>query len=171
MAGELSDIDWEGWVQRKLFRRTRLWEWGGIGRDRIKRLGKHRLYRIRRCSECGELLRVYDGIHDIQGNYVRYIQDVEVCCFAQHHSVVMTAYLQFKDRLKENGQTLTDFAKSIPFAISDLELTKQNNNLVMSGPFAEPDSFFLKRQRKAFPGSSEHRSHPRYGPFGGSVPI
>jgi len=85
----------------------------------------------------------------------------------------MTAYLQFKDRLKENGQTLTDFAKSIPFAVSDLELTKQNNDLVISGPFAEPDGggFFLRRQRKAFPGSSEHRSHPRYGPLGGSVPI
>ena len=151
MAGDLSDIDWEQWTQSKLLVKTRLREWGGIGRNKIKKVGKHRLYKIRRCSECGELLRVYDGVHDSVGNYVRYIQDVEVVCFAQHYSVVMTTYLQFKERLRANGQTLTDFAKSTPFAVSDLQLTKQNNDLVVSGPFSEPDSFFLRRQASAYP--------------------
>ncbi len=154
LAGDLEGFDWEEWTQKKLFKRTRLREWGGIGRNKIKKLGTHRLYKIRRCSECGDLLRVYDGIHDSIGNYVRYIQDVEVVCFAQHHSVVMTAYLQFKDRLKANGQTLTDFAKSILFAVSDIELTKQNSDLIMPGPFSEPDGYFLRRQAIAHSGSA-----------------
>ena len=93
---------------------------------------------------------MYDGIHDSIGNYVRYIQDVEVVCFAQHHSVVMTAFLQFKDRLKANRQTLTDFAKSTPFAASDIELTRQNSDLVMPGPFSEPDGYFIRRQARAY---------------------
>ena len=150
LVGDLSDVDWEQWTMSKLYLRTRLREWGGVGRNKIKKVAVHRQYKIRRCSECGELLRVYDGIHDTVGNYVRYIQDVEIVCFAHHHSVVMTTFLQFKERLKANGQTPSDFAKSIPFAISDLELTKQNNDLVMSGPFAEPDEFFLRRQAMAY---------------------
>ena len=159
MVGDLSDIDWDQWVEKKLLLKTRMREWGGIGRNKIKRIGIHRQYKIRRCSECGELLRIYDGIHDSVGNYVRYIKDNEIVCFAQHYSVVMTTYLQYKERLKENDQTLLDFASMIkPFAVSDLDIIKQNNDLVMSGPFAEPDEFFLRRQRKAFPGSSEHRS-------------
>ena len=62
----------------------------------------------------------------------------------------MTAHLQFKERLKANDQTLTDFAKSIPFAVSDLEFIPKSNDLVMPGPFAEPDSFFLNRQKRAY---------------------
>jgi len=150
MVGDLSGVDWDQWVEKKLLLKTRLREWGGIGRNKIKRIGIHRQYKIRRCSECGELLRVYEGVHDSIGNYVRYIQDNEIVCFAQHYSVVMTTYLQFKERLKANDQTLTDFAKSIPFAVSDLEFIPQNNDLVMSGPFAEPDSYFISRQARAY---------------------
>ena len=62
----------------------------------------------------------------------------------------MTTYLQFKERLKANDQTLTDFAKSIPFAVSDLEFAPKNNDLIMDGPFSEPDSFFLRRQARAY---------------------
>ena len=65
-------------------------------------------------------------------------------------SVMITSYLQCKECLKENGQTLTDFAKFTPFAVSDLEFTPQNNDLVMDGPFAEPDSFFLRRQARSY---------------------
>lgn len=79
---------------------------------RIKRIGIHRQYKIRRCSECGKLLRVYEGVHDTIGSYVRYIQDNEVVCFAQHYSVVMTTYLRNKERLKDNGQTLTALQSS-----------------------------------------------------------
>ena len=89
-------------------------------------------------------------------HYVRCIQDNEVVCFAQHYSVVMTTYLQFKERLKANDQSLTDFAKSIPFAVSDLEFIPQNNDLVMSGPFAEPDSYFISRQAKPYSSEDEY---------------
>ena len=38
----------------------------------------------------------------------------------------------------------------IPLAVSDGELNLQkNNDLRAPGPYAEPDEFFLKRQRKA----------------------
>ncbi|MBO7351406.1 MAG: hypothetical protein J6U12_00565 [Candidatus Methanomethylophilaceae archaeon] len=60
------------------------------------------------------------------------------------------SFFRFKERLKANGQTLTDFAKSITFAVSDLQLIKQNSDLVVSGPFSEPDSFFLRRQARAY---------------------
>ncbi len=150
MVGDLSDVDWDQWVEKKLLLKTRMREWGGIGRNKIKRIGVHRQHKIRRCSECGELLRVYEGIHDTVGNYVRYIQDNEVVCFAQHYSVVMTTYLRNKERLKDNKQTLTDFAKLTPFAVSDLEFIPQNNDLVIDGPFSEPDSYFLSRQARAY---------------------
>ena len=62
----------------------------------------------------------------------------------------MTVCFRFKERLKANSQTLTDFTKSTPFAVSDLQLTKQNNDLVVSGPFSEPDGFFLRRQAREY---------------------
>ena len=61
------------------------------------------------------------GIQDTVGSYVRYIQNNEIVCFAQHYSMVMTTYLRNKERLKNNKQTLSDFAKLTPFAVSDLE--------------------------------------------------
>ncbi len=69
---------------------------------------------------------------------------------SQHYSMVMTTYLRNKERLESDSLTLTDFAKSIPFAVTDLEFIPQNNGLVMPGLFAEPDSFFLRRQEKAY---------------------
>ena len=96
-------------------------------------------------------LRKYPLHH---GSYVRYIQDNEIVCFAQHYSVVMTTYLQFKERLKANDQNLTDFAKSIPFAVFDLEFIPKSNDLIMPGPFAEPDGFFLRRQSRAYPNAT-----------------
>ena len=38
----------------------------------------------------------------------------------------------------------------IPYAVSAIEFTEQNNDLIMDGPFEEPDSYFLGRQRIAF---------------------
>ena len=63
---------------------------------------------------------------------------------------VTNTYYRNKERLKDNKQTLSDFAKLTPFAVSDLEFIPQNNDLVMDGPFAEPDSKFLSRQAKAY---------------------
>ena len=68
----------------------------------------------------------------------------------QDHCVVKTACPRSKGCFKAGGHTLTDFAKSTPFAVSDLQLTKQNSDLVVSGPFSEPDSFFLRRQARAY---------------------
>jgi len=62
----------------------------------------------------------------------------------------MTTHLQYKERLKESDQTLTDFAKFTPFAVSDLEFTLQNNDFIMNGPFAEPDIYFLRRRAKSY---------------------
>lgn len=42
------------------------------------------------------------------------------------------------------------FLSVVPFAVSILEILPQNDNLVMSGPFEEPDEFFLRRQAAAF---------------------
>ena len=62
----------------------------------------------------------------------------------------MTMFLRNKERLKDNKQTPSDFAKLTPFAVSDLEFIPQNNDLVMSGPFSEPDSKFLRCQAIAY---------------------
>ena len=64
----------------------------------------------------------------------------------------MTTFLRNKERLKDNKQTPSDFAKLTPFAVSDLEFIPRNNDLVMDGPFAEPDGFFISRQARAYPG-------------------
>jgi len=37
-----------------------------------------------------------------------------------------------------------------PFAVTDLDIIKQNNDLIVPGCFSEPDSFFLKRQDRAY---------------------
>jgi hypothetical protein len=60
-------------------------------------------------------------------------------------------YLRFKDNLKAEGLNLSDFSSLPPFAVSTLELgLPSGRDLVMDGPFQEPDEFFLKRQREAF---------------------
>ncbi len=62
-----------------------------------------------------------------------------------------TVYLRFKDDLKAEGMTLSDFSTLTPFAVSTLELgLPSGRDLVMDGPFEEPDEYFLKRQREAF---------------------
>lgn len=40
----------------------------------------------------------------------------------------------------------------IPFALcsKELDIERNNHDLVMDGPFDQPDEFFLRRQRKAF---------------------
>lgn len=49
-----------------------------------------------------------------------------------------------------DGLSLSDFASMVPFAVSTLEILPQNSDLVMSGPFEEPDEYFLRRQKAAF---------------------
>ncbi len=62
-----------------------------------------------------------------------------------------TVYLRFKDDLRAEGMTLSDFSSLTPFTVSTLELGLPSGcDLVMDGPFQEPDEYFLKRQREAF---------------------
>ena len=151
MVGDLTDIDWDEWTMDRLSRDVRIREWGGIARNRIRLVGFERRYKIRVCRECGEILRVYDGDRDDIGSHVRYIQDVQVVCFAHHFDIVYGAFLRYKADLKSEGKTIVHFAACTPFTVSDdmLDIPK-NDDLVMPGPFAEPDEFFLRRQRKAF---------------------
>ncbi len=114
-------------------------------------VGIHRQYKIRVCQECGEMLRTYEGADDPVGNYVRYIQDNPILSFAEHFEQVKTVYLRFKDDLKAESMSLSDYAAMIPFAVSTLELgLPSGRDLVMDGPFQEPDEYFLRRQKEAF---------------------
>jgi hypothetical protein len=110
-----------------------------------------RQYRIRIRQECGEMLRTYEGADDPVGNYLRYVQDNPVLSFTEHFEQVKTVYLRFKDDLKSEGMTLSDFSSLTPFTVSTFELGLPSGcDLVMDGPFQEPDEYFLRRQREAF---------------------
>ncbi len=109
MCGDLSGMDWTKWAEDRLSRETRICYWGGAARNRIRLVGIHRQYKIRVCQECGEMLRTYEGADDTIGNYVRYIQDNPILSFAEHFEQVKTAYLRFKDDLRAEGMTLSDF--------------------------------------------------------------
>jgi hypothetical protein len=109
-----------------------------------------RQYKIRVCKECGTLLRTYDGFDDTIGQYVRYICDIMVRAFAKDMAIVNTIFLQYKERLRSAKMDMTEFAAMIPYAVSAIEFIEQNNDLIMDGPFEEPDSYFLRRQRMAF---------------------
>jgi hypothetical protein len=114
-------------------------------------VGIHRQYKIRVCQECGEMLRTYEGADDPVGNYVRYVQDNPILSFAEHFEQVKTVYLRFKADLRAEGMTLSDFSSLTPFAVSTLELGLPSGcDLVMGGPFQEPDQYFLRRQIEAF---------------------
>lgn len=151
MVGDLSDVDWVEWTMDELTRELRIRYWGGAAVRNIRRLGNLRQYKVRVCRECGCLLRTYDGIGDRKGNHVRYIQDNPVFAFAGDVERVRVVYLQYKDRLRSEGLTIADFAAMVPLAVSTFELGLPGNaDLVMDGPFEEPDAYFLRRQRQAF---------------------
>ena len=60
-------------------------------------------------------------------------------------------YLRFKDDLRAEGMSLSDFSSLTPFTVSTLELgLPRGLDLVMDGPFQEPDEYFLRRQKNAF---------------------
>ncbi len=70
---------------------------------------------------------------------------------AENFEQVKTVYLRFKDDLRSVGMTLSDFSSLTPFTVSTLELRlPSGRDLVMDGPFQEPDEYFLRRQAAAF---------------------
>ena len=142
LLGDLSQIDWEKWTMDRLSGEIRIRYWGGVARNRIRKFAVDREYKIRVCKECGEILRVYEGSDDTVGSYVRYIQDNKILCFAHRLSLMNATYLQYKNRLKQEGITLSDFAFMVPFAVSTRQFARKSKDLVMSGPFEEPDEYF-----------------------------
>lgn len=150
MAGDLSDFDWEDWTMSRLKKEVRIVYWGGVSRNKIRTLDIDRQHKIRCCPECGEILRVFDGIHDSIGNYVRYIQDNRILVLSHQYALIRNLYLRYKDFMRENDITPSDFAEMIPFAISTLQFARNDKDITVSGPFAEPDSFFLRRQKAAY---------------------
>lgn len=112
-------------------------------------MNTYRQYRIRVCRECGSFLRVYNGFGDRVGDYVRYIVDNPIMCFARNAAQVRSFFLRYKASLPEQGMTVADLTRMIPLAVSPLEYREDNGDIVVSGPFVEPDSFFLDRQRRA----------------------
>ena len=92
----------------------------------------------------------YGRAYDPSGNYVRYIQDNQVFTLAHNFDLAYSAYLRYKDDLMKEHLSLSDFVSIVPFAMSTLEIFPQNKDLVMSGPFDEPDEYFLRRQKAAF---------------------
>ncbi len=151
MVGDLSKTDWVQWTINLILMKPRMRYWGLLSQKSIQKIDNIRQYKIRLCKECGTPLRVYQGMSDLDGDYVRYIQDNPVVCFARNASAVKAFILRYKSRLRDENDPLTleDLVRMIPTAASSLEYIQQNHDLVMSGPFDEPDSYFLKRQAKA----------------------
>lgn len=154
ICGDISGMDWERFVMDKLTKDTRTRYWGGVARNKIRIVTIHRQYRIRICKECGHLLRVYEGSEDLDGRYVRYIQDNQILCFAHDFTTVRNFFLKYKEQMREENLTESDVASMMPCAVSTLELFQDNGDLVMDGPFDEPDEKFIRRQKTAYGGIS-----------------
>ena len=152
MVGDLSDMDWEQWTMDRLFKDLRTRYWGGVSRKSIVNIDIYREYKIRVCKECGCLLRTYDGFSDPEGQYVRYIADHQIVAFRNNADLVRQFFLRYKSQLRDKELTKLDLARMIPVALctKELEIERNNRDLVVDGPFAEPDEFFLRRQRRAF---------------------
>ncbi len=196
MVGDISEFDWLQWTKDRLHRDIRTRYWGGVSRRNIVNIDSYRQYKLRTCKECGSVLRVYQGFSDTEGDYVRYVQDSPIMCFASNASLVRNFFQKYKSSLpavksehtsaesihdhqrheyqnhelqntdrnfSHNTQkqrnressikpsNIIEITRLIPFAASTLELPIQmNNDIILDGPFDEPDEFFLKRQRKAY---------------------
>ena len=152
MVGDFSDMDWEQWTIDRLYRDIRTRPWGGVSRKSIVNVDTYREYKIRVCRECGAALRTYDGFTDIEGQYVRYIADHPIVAFRNRAEMVRQFFLRYKSKIRSGEVSKAELAKLIPFALcsKELEIERTNPDLVMDGPFAEPDEYFLRRQRKAY---------------------
>lgn len=151
MLGDLSRIDWEQWTMDQLYSDFRIRFWGGASRTNIRTLEVYRQYKIRVCQECGELLRTYDGPRDTIGSYIRYIRDSPIVAFAEDIDLVRTVFQRFKSELREKNLTVVDLSRACRLTVCTLDLgLPENKDLIMDGPFDEPDAYFLRRQKAAF---------------------
>lgn len=149
MVGDLSDVDWLDWTMRPLSSDMHQRYWGVLSSKSIRKVDVYRQYKIRTCSECGSLLRTYDGFSDIKGDYVRYIVDDPVMCFARDAELVKSIFLRYKTQLRSGELTVFDIVECMPLAVCPAEYREDNGDIIVDGPFAEPDEYFLQRQRKA----------------------
>ena len=149
MVGDLSDMDWLEWTMSPLSADIHHRYWGCLSYASIVKVDSCRQYRIRLCSECRSYLRVYNGFSDTIGDYVRYIVDSPVMCFARNAPAVRAFILRYKATLRENDMKLEDLIRMVPVAVTSFEFENECIDLVMPGPFAEPDSFFIERQNRA----------------------
>ena len=148
-VGDLSDIDWLEWTKESLVQEVRMRYWGGVALNKIRLVGELRRYRMRVCSECQDILKIYDGFDDNVGYYARYIEDVGVYAFSKDVLRVKTYFLKCKAELKKEGANILDFASLIPLAVSDLELgLLDNGDLIFVSKFDEPEEYLLNRQKK-----------------------
>ena len=150
MVGDLSDVDWVDWTMAPLCADLHHRYWGALSSKNIVRVDTYRQYRIRVCRECGALLRMYNGFGDLRGDYVRYIVDNPVMCFARNADAVRGFFLRFKSSLPKGEKVdIGELTRLIPVAVSPIEFREDNGDITVEGPFSEPDSFFLDRQRRA----------------------
>ena len=60
-----------------------------------------------------------------------------------------------KSELRSEGLTILDFSRMTPVTVSTFELSlPDNGDLIMDGPFDEPDNKFLRRQDVAYGNAS-----------------
>ena len=117
--------------------------WGGVSKRNIRTLGIYRQYKIRVCRECHRILRTFDGYHDCTGSYIRYIRDDPVVVFAEDFDLVRNIFQSFKSRLRDEHLTIVDFSRMCPLTLCTLDLgLPMDDDLVMAGPFEEPDEYF-----------------------------
>ena len=112
--------------------------------------------KIHVCIGCHKFLRTFDGHHDCTGSYIRYIRDDPVVVFAQDFDLVRNIFQSFKSRFRDEHLTIVDFSRMCPLTLCTLDLgLPMDDDLVMAGPFEEPDEYFLRRQREAFGSETE----------------
>lgn len=110
-------------------------------------------YARRVCRECGKMLRTYNDIADHRKHRPLH-PDCPVMVFAGDWDRVLSAHLRYKTDLRDEGLNILDFVFMTPFAVSTLEIGHlDNDDLIMDGPFDEPDEKYIRRQRIAY-GSS-----------------
>lgn len=71
--------------------------------------------------------------------------------FAEKYTEMMEFLKENRSRMHEEGYTLLDLSRDCAYTVCTLDLPgPENIDLLMDGPFDEPDEYFLRRQRKAY---------------------
>lgn len=162
MTGDLSGIDWTQWTMDRLSVELRVRTWGGCRKGAVRIAGICRQYRIRVCQECGSMLHVFEGFNDPRGKAVLYIRDCPVYVFADRWREFVELYKQCKSSMDAEGFDISDLARVTPWAVCSLEFDPrpdtEHPDILVDGPFARPDAYYIDRQRRAFSSASDDRT-------------